>query len=169
MDLFEGLFTRRSIRQYTTSAIEKDKIDTMLKSAMYAPSAMNYQPWQFLVIDDHKILLDIQKIITHAEMLKQAKLGILVCGDLEKDKSLEYNVQNCSAASQNILLAAHGLGLGAVWIGVFPDEDVISAIKKLFHLPDHIVPVALIAMGYPAEEKQVEERFIRSKVHFNKW
>jgi nitroreductase len=169
MDLFEALLTRRSIRQYTDFEIEEGKIDAVLKAAMYAPSAMNYQSWEFIVIDNRKALLDIHKIITHAEMLKQAKLGILICGDLSKEKYIEYNVQNCSAATQNILLAAHGLGLGAVWIAVYPNEDVMTGMKKLFNLPDHIVPVALVSLGYPAEEKQAEERFLRNKIHLNKW
>ncbi len=169
MELFEALYKRRSIRQYTSALIEKEKIDTMLKAAMYAPSAMDYRPWEFIVIDDQKILPEIQKIITHAEMLKQAKSGILICGDLEKEKFIEYNVMNSSAAAQNILLAAHGMGLGAVWIAIYPNEEVIKSIKKLFKLPDHIIPVALISLGYPAEEKQTEERYSAGKVHFNKW
>ena len=169
MELFEALLNRRTIRQFTNEEIENSKVDIILKSAMYAPTAMNYQPWEFVVVEEKNILLDIHKIITHAEMLKQAKLAILVCGNLEKEKSIDFNVQNCSAATQNILLAAHGLELGSVWIGVHPNEDVMNALRELLNLPGYIIPISLVAIGYPAEEKKAEDRFFRNKIHLNKW
>jgi nitroreductase len=169
MELMEVLLTRRSIRKYTDKKIENEKIDILLKAAMYAPSAMNYQPWEFIVMDDKELFSELLKIITHAEMLKESTLAILVCGDLSKEKYEEYNAQNCSAATQNILLAAHDLALGAVWIAAYPNKEVIDKIKKLLNLPDNILPVSLISMGYPAEEKTAEERFIKEKIHFNGW
>jgi nitroreductase len=169
MELIEALLSRRSIRKYSDKKIEKEKIDIILKAAMYAPSAMNYQPWEFIVMDDKKLFAEMLGIITHAEMLKESTLAILVCGDLSKEKYEEYNAQNCSAATQNILLAAHDLGLGAVWIAAYPNKEVIQKIKKLLNLPENILPVSLISMGYPAEEKTAEERFIKEKIHFNGW
>lgn len=169
MELIEALLSRRSIRKYSDKKIEKEKIDIMLKAAMYAPSAMNYQPWEFIVMNDKKLFSEMLKIITHAEMLNESTLAILVCGDLNKEKYEEYNAQNCSAATQNILLAAHDLGLGAVWIAAYPNKEVIQKIKRLLNLPENILPVSLISIGYPAEEKTAEDRFIKEKIHFNGW
>lgn len=169
MELMEAILNRRSIRQYEKKKIEQEKIDTILKAAMYAPSAMNYQSWEFVVIDNPDLFTRIHSIITHAEMLKGAALAILVCGDKNKEKYVEYNVQNCSAATQNLLLAAHSEGIGAVWVAVYPNEEVTAGIKKLFNLPENIIPFTLVAMGYPAEAKETEERFFREKIHLNTW
>jgi nitroreductase len=169
MELMNAILERRSIRRFSNKKIENEKRDLLLKAAMYAPSAMNYQPWEFIVIEEKDLLLETNKIITHAEMLKECTLAILVCGDLQKEKYIEYNVQNCSAATQNILLTAYDSGLGSVWIAVYPNNDVISGIKELFNLPDNIIPVSLVALGYPEETKTAEDRFTRSKIHLNKW
>ena len=169
MDLFEAILQRRSIRKYTNQGIPAEMIEKMLKSAMYAPSAMNLQPWHFVILDKHDILLEALGAIPHAEMLNEASAAIIVTGDNIAEKNIDYIVQNCSAATQNILLAAHGLGLGGVWIGIYPDEVIIKNVKKTFALPDHIIPVSLVSLGFPAEKVQAEERFKVEKIHYNKW
>ena len=168
MELYSALINRRSIRKYSDKEIPKVKIEKLYKSAMYAPSAMNNQPWQFVVVNQHEKLDEILKIIPQ-EMLKSAKAAILVCGDLNLEKNIDYIQQNCSAATQNILLAAHGLGLGSCWIGVYPVRETISGLQKLFNLPEYVIPITLVSLGYPAENPVAEERYKAEKVHFNQW
>lgn len=169
METIEALLTRRSIRKYKDQKIEKDKMDLILKSAMYAPSAMNLQAWHYVVIDDNKIMEETIKSIPHAELLKQTPAAILVCGDAEIEKNESWMIQNCSAAIQNILLAAHGLGIGSCWIAIHGMDEVVNNVYKQFELPVNVVPISLIALGYPDEEVLAEDRFKKEKIHFNKW
>jgi nitroreductase len=169
MDVFEAILTRRSIRQYTDAPVADEIVQKMLRAAMYAPSAVNTQPWEFVVITDRAILDEIPNRHPFARMAAQAPLAILVCGDIEREMGRGYWVQDCSAATQNLLLAAHGLGLGAVWCGIHPRQDRIAAFREFFNLPEHIAPLGLIVIGYPAEQRQTDERFQPDKVHYNRW
>ena len=169
MEIQEALLNRRSIRKYKAQQISEENINKMLKAAMYAPSAMNTQAWQFVVVDNKQTLMDIFKIIPHAEMLKQTIKAILVCGDVSVEKNETWILENCSAATQNILLSAYGLGIGSCWISVYGSEDTFKKIKSLFNLPENIIPFSLISLGYPDEEVKTEERFKEEKIHFNKW
>src|SRR3989337_2821225 len=169
MDLFSAILTRRSIRKYLDKEIPNGEINNLLKSAMYAPSAMNSQAWLFVVINQRKKLDEILKVISYAEMLKSAKAAILICGDLYLEKNIDYIQQNCSAATQNLMLCAHGLGLGSCWIGVYPVKEIILGLQDLFKLPEHVVPISLVSLGYPAENPIAEDRFKTEKVHFNQW
>ncbi len=169
MDVLEAIFTRRSIRKYVDIDISKEIVDKLIEAAMYAPSARNLQPWHFVVVNNKETLLGLSKAHPYGSMLKTAKLAILVCGDIEIEKMEDYIVQDCSASTQNILLAAHALGLGAVWLGVHPREQRINNISKVLELPQNIIPVSLISIGYPAEEKQKPRRVIPERIHFNKW
>lgn len=170
MDLFDAILNRRSIRKYENKEIPAEIIGKLLKSAMYAPSAFNYQPWQFVVINDRSILKNLKNnVISHAAMLEEAPAAILVCGDKEKDSNIDFLVQNCSAAVQNLMLAAYGSGLGSCWIGAFPMKEIMESVSKFFSLPENIVPIAIVSLGYPAETVTAEERFIPEKIHYNKW
>jgi nitroreductase len=169
MDLFSALLNRRSIRKYSEKKIPDKSIDSILKSAMYAPSAMNNQAWQFVVINQRQKLDDIIKVISHAEMLKSAQAAVLVCGDLNLEKNVDYIQQNCSAATQNLMLCAHGLGIGSCWIGVYPVKEIISRLQELFKLPEYVIPISLVSLGYPAENPIAEDRYKTEKVHFNMW
>lgn len=169
MEITEALLTRRSIRKYKNRQIETDKLDIILKSAMYAPSAMNLQAWHFIVIDDSHILNETIKSIPHAELLKQTPAAILVCGDMNIEKNESWMIQNCSAAIENILLAAHGLGIGSCWIAIHGIAEVVENVSKQFKLPKNVVPVSLITLGYPDETVTAEERFNKEKVHYNRW
>ena len=169
METLKAISTRRSIRQFTSQVISEDLVEKLLRAAMQAPSARNYQPWHFLVVNDRKMLNKLPLVHPYAEMMYQATMAILVCGDLKLEKSVEYCAINCSAATQNILLSAHDLGLGAVWLGVYPREERSKGLKNLFNLPDHIVPISLIACGYPAEKLDTEDRFKKERIHHNKW
>ena len=169
MDIQKLLLNRRSIRKYKDQKINKDDMNNILQAAMYAPSAMNLQPWQFIVIDDNVVLTETIKSIPHAEMLKQSAAAILVCGDKAIEKNENWLLQNCSAAVQNILLSAYGLGVGSCWIGIQGMDDIVKNIILQFKLPENIIPVALISLGYPYEVVTAEERFKTEKIHYNKW
>lgn len=170
METFRTIFNRRSIRKYTGQKVSEEEISQLLKAAMYAPSAGNQQPWEFIVVRDREKLKAIASSHKYAKMLPGADSAIAVCADTEKDKYKGKWVQDCSAATQNILLAAHDLSLGAVWIGIYPEEDRVSNLSKILELPEKIVPVTLISIGYPAENPVLkEERFKINKIHYDKW
>lgn len=169
MNALEAIFTRRSIRKYKSQSISAGEIKKLLQAGMSAPSSMNLKPWRFIVINDRTILDGISEIHPHAKMLKEAPLAILVCADAKAQNIEGYWAQDCSAATENILLAAHSLGLGAVWLGVFPRQERMQQMADLFGLPDDIKPVTLVSIGLPAEEKPAGERFDPSFVYNNKW
>ncbi|HSL90338.1 MAG TPA: nitroreductase family protein [Ignavibacteriaceae bacterium] len=169
METIETLLTRRSIRKYKNQEIEKDKIDIILKSAMYAPSAMNLQAWHYVIIDDKNVLNETIKSIPHAELLIQTPAAILVCGDAAVEKNESWMIQNCSAAIQNILLAAHGLEIGTCWIAIHGMDEIVKNVSAQFKLPENVVPISLITLGYPDETVSAEDRFRKEKIHFNKW
>jgi len=169
MDALTAIHGRRSIREYTSQPVPEELVCKVLSAAMAAPSASNQQPWQFVVIDDRTILSEIPKFNPAAGPLKQAPLAITVCGDLRVEKSEGFWVQDCSAAIQNLLLAAHANGLGAVWLGVYPLKNLVAEMRKLLGLPEEVIPLAVIALGYPAEHKQPVDRFDPSRIHWNWW
>ena len=169
MDAMEAILSRRSIRRYTSKPVPEELIKELLEAAMSAPSASNQQPWQFVIIDDRRILDEIPKFHPYAHMLKEASWAIAVCGDQSLATMSGYWVQDCSAATQNILIAANAKGLGAVWLGVYPREERAKTAQKLLGLPEHVVPLCFISIGYPAEEKPPSNRYDESRVHHNKW
>ncbi len=169
METSKAIIDRRSIRKYINKAVPAEMVDEFLKAAMYAPTARNYRPWQFIVVDERRALDDLSELHPYAKMMKEATLAILVCGDLSIEKEIGYLAVNCSAATQNILLSAYDQGLGSVWLGVFPREVRMEEIQKYFSLPKHVVPISLIAIGWPAEEKPRPDRFETEKVHYNGW
>jgi nitroreductase len=149
--------------------IPKGVIEELLRAAMSAPSAGNEQPWQFLVIDDREKLDSIMSINPNAKMCKEAQAAILVCGDATKEKYPGFWVQDCAAATQNILLAARSQGLGSVWTGIHPIPERVQAFRKHFELPDHITPLCLVPLGYPVKEPPQVDRFQQDRVHHNSW
>jgi len=169
MEIFETIFTRRSIRKYLPGSIPSKDIEEILKAAMYAPTARNSQTWRFVVVEERDDLTQLAQIHPYGKMLAQASVAILVCGDTHVDPLEGYQIQNASAAVQNILLACHGLGLGAVWLGVYPRKQRMEALSSWFGLPEHIMPIALISIGIPDEEKPMPERWDPQKVHYGKW
>lgn len=169
MEVIEAILSRRSIRRYTPQAVPEEVIRQLLEAAMSAPSAGNEQPWQFVVITDRRILDEIPRFHPYSEMLKEASVAIVVCGDLRMEKYKDHWVQDCSAATQNLLLAAHAVGLGAVWVGIYPSEDRVRRTGKLLGLPGHVIPLCVVPVGYPAEQIPPAERYSPSRVHFNGW
>jgi nitroreductase len=169
MDALTTIFSRRSIRLYTAKPVSREMVNEILRAAMSAPSAGNERPWHFIVLTDRNILDAIPKFHPYSAMLKHAQVAILVCGDLTLEKNKGYWTLDCAAATENVLLAAHAKGLGAVWCGVYPTEDRVANLKKLLSLPEHVVPFSLVPLGFPAEEKQAPDRFDGSRVHENRW
>lgn len=169
MDALDAIFNRRSIRKYTARPVPEDMIAGLLKAAMAAPSAGNEQAWQFIVIRDRALLDAVPKFHPYSAMLKFASVAVLVCGDLSREKFKGFWVQDCSAATQNILLTATALGLGAVWTALYPMEDRVAGMRKLLGLPEHIIPLALVPVGYPAEHPGPADRFDATRVHKDRW
>jgi nitroreductase len=169
MDTITALLTRRSIRKFTDKSVAKKDIETILEAAMYAPSACNKQPWHFVVIDSKEIMNEIPKFMPNASLIKTAACAILVCGDENLAHDKIYWPVDCSAATQNILLAAHELGLGACWCGIYPRTERIASMKQLMNLPDGIHAFSLIAIGYAVENLPKPQRAAASRVRWNKW
>lgn len=166
-ELIETIFARRSIRKYTTESVSQKDTKTMLEAAMAAPSASNRKPWHFIVVTDRQILNKLASAHPYGKMLLEAPLCIAVCGD--KTISPRYWVQDCSAAAENLLLAAAALGLGAVWLGVHPRESRIGPIRKVLNIPETIVPLNLISIGHPAEEREPRTQYDELRVHREYW
>ncbi len=169
MDIFTALHTRRSVRAFTEQPVSDDDIHALLDAAMAAPSAGNAQPWQFIIVDDKELLKAVPGINPYAGMAPNAPVSILVCGDLSAEKYPGFWVQDCSAAIQNLLLAARGKGLGTVWTGIYPMADRIHGFIRLCNLPEHIVPLALVVVGHPVRDQDWKSRFSAEKVHRNIW
>jgi nitroreductase len=170
MELYQGLITRRSIRKYTREIIEEDNIIAIIKAGMYAPSARNRRPWHFIVIDDRKVMNKIMEVHPYSSMLAEASHAIVVCGDEKMQNGPGYYKLDCSAATQNILLAAHSMGFGAVWLGVEPREERINAISLILELPPYVHPLSIISIGVPVKSPvEIPDRFEREKIRKNKW
>ncbi|MCU0611703.1 MAG: nitroreductase family protein [Candidatus Eisenbacteria bacterium] len=169
MHTLEAIKSRRSIRKFTPQPVPQRAIHDMLDAAMSAPSAGNEQPWQFVVIDDRALLDQVPSFSPYAAMATEAPLAILVCGDTSVEKYRGFWVQDCAAAVQNILLAAHAQGLGAVWTGVHPMPDREQGFRVLLGLPDHVIPLAFIPVGHPAHFPGPQQRYREDRVHHNRW
>lgn len=169
MDAYETILSRRSVRKFTSQDVGNNLVEKLLRAAMQAPSANNGQPWHFIVIRERTILDAIPSFHPYAQMVKQAPLAILICGDTRETRSPDYWVLDCSAAAENLLLAAHALGLGAVWLGIHPREERMEKIVPLVKLPEGVKPLALVAIGYPAEHHEFSDRFKPERIHNNTW
>lgn len=164
------IFTRRSIRNYIKDRpVEDEKIEYILKAAMYAPSANNTRNWEFIVVKNRDSLESVTKAHPYAQMLKTAPLAIVVCADIRGESNEAFWQQNCSAALQNIMLAAKTKGLGSVWISVTPIKDRMEAVTKIFNIPEYIKPLGMVAIGYTEKEPPQQDRFEPNKIHYEKY
>jgi len=166
-ELIRAIFARRSIRKYTRKLVSEKDVKTMLEAAMAAPSASNRKPWHFIVVTERQILDNLARAHPYGKMLLEAPLCIAVCGD--KNISSRYWVQDCSAATENLLLAATALGLGAVWLGIHPREERVNPIRKVLNIPENIAPLNLISIGHPAEKKEPRTQYDETRVHLEHW
>ena len=165
------IFKRRSVRKYENREIPADILNDLFEAAMSAPSAVKKDPWHFLLIQDRKALDNMVKILPNGQMLRQAPAAVVVCGDINKAhlNEVSYMLQDLSAAVENLLLAATALGLGSCWLGMHPRPDRMDGIRNLFSLPDNIIPMCGIALGWPAENPEPRTRFNPERVHLEKW
>lgn len=166
----ETIMTRTSIRSYTDRTVSADTVEMLLRAGMAAPTAVNAQPWHFVVINERAKLDELAGTNRHGDMLRQAPLAIVVCGNMEKamqGPGQAFWIQDCSAATENILLAAHALGLGAVWTGCYPMEERVAAVSEVLGLPETIVPLCVIVMGYPNENPQPKDKWKPENVSYN--
>lgn len=169
MDTIEAILTRRSIRRYTSQPISEEITQILLKAGMQAPSTRNCQPWHFVVFTDRTLMDIIPTFHPYAKSMLSAPLAILVCGDDKLTARPNGWRVDCSAAIENILLAAHALGLGAVWMAIDPDAQRLEGMRRLVQFPSEVTPFGLISIGYPDEKPVIEERFNPQRVHYNKW
>ncbi|HET6497885.1 MAG TPA: nitroreductase family protein [Coriobacteriia bacterium] len=169
MDALDAIMSRRSIRRYTGDPATREQIETVLRAAQAAPSANNQQPWRFIVLTGREALAAAAATSPYARMLADAAFGIVVCGETEGLRSPGMWQQDCSAAVENALLAAHALGLGAVWLGYYPKMERVTPLKELLGIPESVEPLAILSIGHPAEDKPPSERYDPALVHFERW
>lgn len=168
--VLDNIATRTSVRDYEARPVEKEKIEKMLRAAMAAPTAMNKQPWHFVVVDQRNVLDALAGTNPYAKMLKKAPLAIVVCGNTDKmieGGGRDFWIQDASAATENLLLAAHAMGLGAVWTGAYPSEERCISISKVLSLSDNLIPLNMIVVGYPAEQPQPKQKFKEENISYN--
>lgn len=165
------LFARRSARRFTGQPIDDGVIRDLLEAAMSAPSAVAKDPWHFVVMHNPQTLSRMAAGLTNGRFLAQAAAGIAICGDLQRahENELSFLLQDCSAATENILLAATLLGLGACWLGVHPWEERIHMVRETLHLPPGIIPVSMVAVGWPAQRAEPRTRYRDNAVHYEQW
>lgn len=168
MDALKAIMGRRSIRKYTGETIPDGDIKILLEAAMNAPSAHNKQPWHFIVVDDRAVLDKVPEYHGYSKMLAQASHAIVVLGD-NAIQETDFWIHDCAAATENILIAAHAIGYGAVWLGVHPSEALIKGTKDLFGIPDIVTPLGIVSLGVTTDEKPPRENYSEDRVHRNKW
>lgn len=170
MDAIDALLTRRSVRNYTDEDVSEAQVQSMLRAAMSAPTAHNTQAWRFVVVRDAAVRQRLSVASKWAGMIAHAPVAIVVCADITAEKTPDsYWPQECGAATEAILTAAHAMGLGAVWVGVHPFEDRITAVSDAIGLPGHIRPQCQIAIGHSAEVKEAVDRFDPDKIRYDRW
>jgi len=165
----QEIINRRSIRSYRSDAVTEEQIEQILRAAMAAPSAGNQQPWEFIVVTERSLLTKITEVHPYSKMLHEAPAAIVVCGNLSREEHVDYWIQDCSAAVQNILLEATHQGLGSIWLGVHPRPDRVAGLKKLFKLPEPVIPFAVVALGHAKEQPPPVDRFNSAYIHRNEW
>ena len=171
--VLENILSRKSVRSYTDEPVRRSQLDTLLRAAMAAPTGRDMRPWKFVVIDDKAAMAALADSLPYAKMLREAQAAVAICGDLsvtdDKGNPSKNWTFDCSAATENLLLSAEALGLGAVWTGVYPYEERVEAVKSALGLPEEIVPLALIPIGHPKGDPQPKDKFNKDNIHYNGW
>ncbi len=170
--VFNNIATRVSVRQFTGEPITAQQVDTLLHAAMAAPSAINRQPWAFIVITDAALLEKVGEQLPYSRCSNRPACAFVMCGDLSKaieGEGRDFWIHDVSAATENLLLAAHSMGLGAVWTGVYPSMERAKILQDLLDLPEYIIPLNVVPVGYPAEQPAVKDKFNPENIHYNRW
>ena len=171
-DALSVIHSRKSVRNYTGEPVSKEDLTMLVKAGMAAPSAVNKQPWVFIPVTDDATLSKLAQGLPYTKMIVKSRACIVVCGDMTKALSgveRDFWVQDCSAASENILLAAEAMGLGAVWSGIYPLQERIEHVRKVLGLPDTVIPLNVIAVGHPTGVEKPQDKFNQSNIHWEKW
>lgn len=165
------ILNRRSVREYTDEKITEEHLFQLLRAGMYAPSARNSQPWEFIVVRNRALLTQMSEFAPHWRMLKTAALAIVVVANLTdyRSSTREFFIQDCSAATQNILTAAEGLELGGVWLGLYGNASRMNPISTLLCIPEHIFPFSIISLGHPAVRPNPHTSFHEHKIHYDRY
>lgn len=165
----ETIFKRRSIRRYEDKQVENEKIEKLLRAAMQAPSAGNQRPWEFIVVKDKETLKRLSNVSPYSNMVATANLAIVLLSNKDYMKYPEYWQQDMAAATQNLLLEASYLGLGAVWLGIAPLKERMEYVKEIFDLPENVDVFAIVPIGYPLEENKFIDRFEQERIKFERY
>ncbi|MCM1292442.1 MAG: nitroreductase family protein [Bacteroides sp.] len=164
---YDAIMNRTSVRAYADKAVGEAQIDSLLRAAMAAPTAVNRQPWHFVVIDGRAQLDSIASDFRNISMAAEAPLAIAVCGDLSlalDGEAQAYWIQDCSAATENMLIAAQAMGLGAVWCGIYPSTERVDKARRMLDLPDNLVPLNIVVIGYPKAPQQPKDKYTPEKI-----
>lgn len=166
----DNIMTRTSIRQFTAEPVTQAQIDTLLRCAMAAPTAVNSQPWEYIVLTDRALLDTLGTRFPNTRISANVQVALVPCGNLKKtfQPAPDFWIQDVSAATENILLAAHSMGLGAVWTGVYPTERT-PVVQQILGLPEHIIPLCIIPVGHPAENPEPKDKYKPENIHYNRW
>ena len=168
----KNLMTRVSVREFTGEKISEAQLDTLLRAAMAAPSAINKQPWAFIVVTDEVLIAKLGEALPYSRCSNHPAVAIIPCGDLTKaipGEMANFWINDVSAATENLLLAAHAMGLGAVWTGLHPDMNRARLVQEMLGLPEHIIPLCVVPIGIPAEQPEVKDKFKPENIHYNGW
>ena len=171
-EVFDNIMTRVSVREFTGEKISDAQIDTLLRAAMAAPSAINKQPWAFIVVTDEAIITQLGEALPYSRCSNHPACAIIPCGDLSKaieGEMAAFWINDVSAATENLLLAAHSMGLGAVWTGLHPDMKRAGMVQQMLGLPEHIIPLCVVPVGVPAEQPAVKDKYLPENIHYNRW
>ena len=171
-EAFNTIMTRVSVREFTGEKISEAQIDTLLRAAMAAPSAINKQPWAFIVVTDEALIAQLGEALPYSRCSNHPAVAIIPCGDLSKAIEGDMGafwINDVSAATENLLLAAHSMGLGAVWTGLHPDMNRARLVQNMLGLPEHIIPLCVVPVGVPAEQPAVKDKYKPENIHYNRW
>ena len=167
-----NILTRVSVREFTGEKISEAQIDTLLRAAMAAPSALNKQPWAFIVVTDDNVIAKLGEALPYSRCSNHPAVAFIPCGDLSKaieGEMANFWINDVSAATENLLLAAHAMGLGAVWTGLHPDMTRVKMVQDLMGLPEHIIPLCVVPVGVPAEQPEIKDKYKPENIHYNAW
>ena len=168
----QNIMTRVSVREFTGEKISQEQLDTLLRVAMAAPSAINKQPWAFIVVTEEEKIAALGKALPYSRCSNKPAVAIIPCGDLSKaipGEMANFWINDVSAATENLLLAAHAMGLGAVWTGLHPDMNRAKMVQEMLGLPEHIIPLCVVPVGVPAEKPEIKDKYVPENIHYNAW
>lgn len=171
-EAIQNIMTRVSVREFTGEKISEAQLDTLLRAAMAAPSAINKQPWAFIVVTDEAKIAALGEALPYSRCSNKPAVAIIPCGDLSKaieGEMANFWINDVSAATENLLLAAHAMGMGAVWTGLHPDMNRAKMVQEMLGLPEHIIPLCVVPVGIPAEQPEIKDKFKPENIHYNGW